>query len=694
MNKDEILRLLIIDDSRNDAEQMLNTLRGAGFAVRPTLVEDEEDMIEALKQHALDLVLCATGLEDFSIARACAAVTASGKALPLIAVARQHDLKLEIEAMQAGARDLVLRAPPEHLALVVEREFDSLLERRALQHYKKNYHDSETRARALIDSSRDAITYVHDGMHVYANSVYLGMFGFNELEEVEGTPIMDMVAPADHAKLKDFLRRYSKGESSDTTLDVQGLRPDRSHFSALMEFAHASIDGEACTQIIIRDQSSSKELEKKIKHLSKQDLLTGLYNRQYFLEDLEHNLTHPQEGRENQAVLYILLDNFKTIKESVGIAGSDLVLGDIAKLLQGMIGKNEVAARFTDNAFTILAQGHKDLKGFADSIRHTIEDHISEVAGQSITSTASIGAHHIGPGDKSAQDVIARADLACEIARKAGGNRVHVHDAISDAKADKEKGQHWVAQIKHAVEHDLFRLVYQPIVSMQGEPGERYEVLLRMLGPDNELILPGQFIPTAEQSTLILDVDRWVIGSAIRVLAEHQRSTGKQALFFVKLSGASLGDPELLHWISERLKAARLQGDSLIFEVPEKIASAHLKDAKVFINGLKELHCGFAIEHFGVNEHAFNLLKHLPADYLKIDGSLMHKLAQNPEQQETVKNIATQAHDLGKLTIAEFVEDASSLSVLWQCGVKFIQGNFLQEPHPLMDYEFSEEATV
>ena len=596
--------------------------------------------------------------------------------------------------MQAGARDLVLRAPPEHLALVVEREFDSLLERRALQHYKKNYQESETRARALIDSSRDAITYVHDGMHVYANSVYLGMFGFNELEEVEGTPIMDMVAPADHPKLKDFLRRYSKGESSDTTLDVQGLRPDRTHFSALMEFAHASIDGEACTQIIIRDQSSSKELEKKIKHLSKQDLLTGLYNRQYFLEDLEHNLTHPQEDRENQAVLYILLDNFKTIKESVGIAGSDLVLGDIAKLLQGMIDKNEVAARFTDNAFTILAQGHKDLKGFADSIRRAIEDHISEVAGQSITTTASIGAHHIGQGDKSAQDVIARADLACEIARKAGGNRAHVHDAISDAKADKEKGQQWVAQIKHAVEHDLFRLVYQPIVSMQGEPGERYEVLLRMLGRDNELILPGQFIPTAEQSTLILDVDRWVIGNAIRLLADHQRSTGKQALFFVKLSGASLDDPELPHWISERLKASRLQGDSLIFEVHEKTASAHLKNAKVFINGLKELHCGFAIEHFGVNEHAFNLLKHLPADYLKIDGSLMHKLAQNPSQQEIVKNIAAQAHDLGKLTIAEFVEDASSLSVLWQCGVKFIQGNFLQEPHPLMDYEFSEEATV
>ena len=199
--------------------------------------------------------------------------------------------------MQAGARDLVLREPAEHLTMVVEREFEALLQRRALHHYKKNYQESQTRARALIDSSRDAITYVHDGMHVYANSVYLGMFGFTEIEEVEGTPIMDMVAPTDHAKLKDFLRRYSKGESSDTTLQVQGLRPDTSHFNALMEFAHASIGGESCTQIIIRDQSSSKELEQKIKHLSKQDLLTGLYNRQYFIEDLEQNLARPPEDR-------------------------------------------------------------------------------------------------------------------------------------------------------------------------------------------------------------------------------------------------------------------------------------------------------------------------------------------------------------------------------------------------------------
>lgn len=694
MTRDETLRLLVVDTSSNDAEQLLNALRSAGFSVRPTLVEDEEDMVEALGKHVIDMVLCTTGLPDFSVADACTALAASGKDASLIAVAPRCDAKLQVSVIQDGARDLALREPSEHLPLIVAREFDALLQRRALQHYKINYEESETRARALIDSSRDAITYVHDGMHVYANSVYLGMFGFAEFEEVEGTPIMDMVAPADHPKLKDFLRRYSKGESSDTTLQVQGLRPDASHFSALMEFTHASISGEACTQIIIRDQSSSKELEKKIKHLSKQDLLTGLYNRQYFLEDLEHTLARTPAERSDTAVLYILLDNFKAIKDTVGIAGSDLVLSDIASLLRTTIRSDDIAARFADNVFTVMTRGHSDHKALAETIRHAIEDHISEVAGQSITTTVSIGIHCVGVDDLNAHDVVARADLACEIARTGGGNRFHLHDPVRDAKADQAKGQQWAAQIKHAVETDGFRLVYQPIVSMQGDPVERYEVLLRMVGLDNELILPGQFIPVAEQSTLILDIDRWVIGNAVRLLAEHQRSSGKPALFFIKLSGASLSDPELLPWISERLKSARLQGDSLVFELHQQTATAHLKEAKQFLIGLKQLRCGFAIEHFGTRENAFHILKHLATDYLKIDGSLMHKLAQNTEQQEMVKNIAAQAHEMGKLTIAEFVEDASSLSVLWQCGVKFIQGNFLQEPHPLMDYEFSEETTV
>lgn len=694
MNKDETLRLLIVDTSRNDAEQMVNTLRGAGFAVRAAFAEDEEDMLEAAGKQVIDMVLCATGLPDAPIAGVCAALVATGKDMPLIAVAPRCDAKLQVSVIQEGARDLALREPAEHLPLIVAREFDALLQRRAMQRYKTSYEESETRARALIDSSRDAITYVHDGMHIYANSVYLGMFGFAEFDEVEGTPIMDMVAPADHPKLKDFLRRYSKGESSETTLQVQGLRPDGAHFSALMEFFHASIGGEACTQIIIRDQSSSKELEKKIKHLSKQDLLTGLYNRQYFLEDLELTLARAPAERGDTAILYILLDNFKAIKDTVGIAGSDLVLSDIACLLRASIRSDDIAARFADNVFTVMTRGHSDFQALAETIRRVIEEHISEVAGQSITTTVSIGIHRVDGGNSSAHDVVARADLACEIARTGGGNRCHTHDPVQDAKADQAKGQQWTALIKHAVETDGFRLVYQPIVSMQGDPVERYEVLLRMVGPDNDLILPGQFIPVAEQSTLILDIDRWVIGNAVRLLAEHQRSSGKPAVFFIKLSGVSLSDPELLPWISERLKAARLQGDSLVFELHQQTATAHLKEAKQFVAGLKQLRCGFAIEHFGARDNAFHILKHLATDYLKIDGSLMHKLAQNTEQQETVRNIAAQAHEMGKLTIAEFVEDASSLSVLWQCGVKFIQGNFLQEPHPLMDYEFSEETTV
>jgi diguanylate cyclase (GGDEF)-like protein len=495
-----------------------------------------------------------------------------------------------------------------------------------------------------------------------------------------------MVAPAEHTRFKEFLRNYAKSADGDRNLEVQGLRPDGSGFNALMEFSPATYAGEACTQIIIRDQSISRELEKKIKHLSKQDLLTGLYNRQYFLEELEQAV----EEKTGAAVLYLLLDNFKTIKESVGIAGSDLVLGDIANLIRARIDAKDIAARFSDNAFTVLTH-HAHPLDAAELLRTAVEDHIADVNGQSVATTCSIGVARISDGPKSAQDLLGRADLACDLARTAGGNRVHVHNPVADLQVGKEKERKWTTAVRAALDQDRFRLVFQPIVSLQGSPGEQYEVLLRMLHDDGAYILPGDFFPPAEEVALITAIDRWVIAHAI-LSASEQRRTGKAPVLFIKITGPSLADETLLPWISEQLKAARVPGDSLVFEISEQTAVTCLKDAKTFAKGVHELRCGLAMEHFGKGDNAFHLLKHVPADYLKLDGSLMHHLAENTESQDRVKSIADSAHAMNKATIAAFVEDAASLSVLWQLGVKYIQGKFLLEPYPTMSYEFAEES--
>ena len=695
MDKDQTtLHLLIVEESRNDAEALANILRNAGQASRIDYAEDSKDINAALDKRMPDLVLCAQGLESVSLSDVAALLAQREIPAPLIAIGETANEADIIEAMRQGASDLCSYDLPDHLQLVTQRELRQLSSSSKAHSFEARFHESEKRARSLMESSRDAIAYVHEGMHIFANSSYLEMFGFEDIDEIEGTPILDMVAPDEHSKFKDFLRSFSKEEATEASLETHGQLPDGKQFDALMEFSPASIDGEACTQIIIRNQAgSSKELEQKIKFLSKQDVLTGLFNRQHFMEELELTITNAVSGSENAAMIYMLMDNFKDIKDNIGIASADMVMGDIADLLREHTNENDIVARFGDHSFTILRKDcdHDSITALGDEIRQVIEDHIADIEGKSITTTCSIGMSIIGEGAPSAHEIISRADLACEVARSSGGNKIHLHNPVVDEKIGKERDQQMHTLIKESLENNQFRLLYQPIVSLQGDTGERYEVFLRMLNEEGEDILPSQFLPIAEQTGQISEIDHWIIERAIETLSEH-RAKGSDTQFFIKVSAQTLLDEELVTFINERLKEHRLPGDALIFELSENVASQHLKQAKAFIKALQGLHCKTVLENFGTSPNSSQLLKHLPVDFLKIDGSFTHNLASNNDNQAMVKSILDTANSMNKQCIAESVQDAHSLAVLWQSGINFIQGNFLQEPTETLSYDFSGEV--
>lgn len=693
MEKDQTLRLLIVEESRNDAESLANILRNAGQASRLSYAEDEEDIEKCLDQQLPDLILCATGLETISLADLVRLLAQRQLRIPLVAIGESGDEASVIEAMRAGANDLCSYDQPEHLQLVVRREMSQLRTCQSAQNFELKFHESEKRARMLMETSRDAIAYVHEGMHIFANSSYLEMFGFDSLEEIEGTPILDMVAPDDHAEFKEFLRNYSTGEGQEGRLETRGLLPDGKTFNAEMEFAPASIDGEPCTQIIIRNQTTSnKELEQKLKYLSKQDVLTGLFNRQYFLEELELAVTDAISGSNSAAVLYLLVDNFKDIKDKVGIGVADVVISDIAELLREHTSDGDIVARFGDHSFAMLRRGcdATSIQTLGETLRQAVENHIADVEDQSITTTCSIGMSMVAESTPSAHEVISRADLACEVARSSGGNRIHLHNPVVDEKLGKERDQQMHALIKDALAQNQFRLLYQPIVSLQGDESEKYEVLLRMLNDEGDHILPSQFLPIAEQTGQIAEIDRWVISNAIQVLAEH-RGRGADTQFFIKISAATLLDDEFVKLIQASIRDSRLPGDALIFEIAEKHAAQHLKHAKAFVKTVQQLHCKSALEHFGASPNSFQLLKHLPVDFLKIDGAFIHNLATDNNNQAMVKSILDTASSMNKQCIAEYVQDAHSLAVLWQSGINYIQGNFLQEPTEALNYDFSGE---
>lgn len=688
---EKLLRLITIFDSSEEAETLINTIRNDGYIVRDIHVEDAEDLQTALVENPIDLVLAKNTLTDFSAHQVLELIHRSERDIPVIVIIPANDEQSAIDILNAGARDVVTSEQKERLIHIITREAIDLKARRMLRRSEKMLYENEKRNRDLIDNSRDAIAYVHDGMHIYANSAYLKLFGQEDLEDIQGLPIMDMVSIDDHTKFKEFLRAYAQGKTSDDRLEVSS-QPINGHKVKLnMEFSSASMEGEKCTQIIIRDPLSSKDMEKKLSVLSKQDLLTGLYNRTYFMEQIDKYISYTVEGKSRGALLYIAIDNHNKLKSDLGISGSDLLISDIAKTLKEKLEKMGILARFEGAVFTMLLQNAEvdHAEKFAAGICKLIHDHTSDIGGQPITITASIGISLINESVRNLQECLRRAESACQAAQREGGGCYHLYSPSVEDMAEKEKITVWAQRIKDALKNNMFQLAFQPIVSLHGEPGAHYEVLVRMLGDSGDELLPTDFIPMAEEAGLVNYIDRWVIANTFMVLA-GQAKKRMDTRFFIKLSGNSICDENLLLWISERIKSLRINVDNVVFEISEEVALNHKEQTKVFIKGLRELHCRCAIENFGIEQNTFHSIKHLDINYIKIHSDLVKELSQNIDHQEKIKAISEEVGARNIQIIAAFVEDANSLAILWQCSVDFIQGYFLQRPDVDLTYDFDE----
>jgi diguanylate cyclase (GGDEF)-like protein/PAS domain S-box-containing protein len=684
--QDQVIRLLLVEDSAEDAEQVVSQLRNAGLAVRPTRAENREHLTNQLAEQPIDLVLASAKSKAVSLSEVAAAVQQSGKDRSVIAILASITDDLAVKLQKDGVRAFALRGHPDHLQAVVRREFEDLSNRRGLRKLEASLKESERRCEALLDSSRDPITFVHEGMHVRANKAYLEMFGVVDFEDIEGTPILDMIAPAAADSFKALLKKLSKGEKPPAKLEIQAQKPDGGTFDAVMEFAEATFEGEPCQQITFRQQVAVDA--EAIKELRDKDLVTGLYNRSFILAELDRVVTEAADGRHDMALALLEPDNFKTVVDTVGLGSTDLLLADMAALVREHVGADDAAGRFSDNAFAILYRrhSHEETLKRAHALRKAFEDRIFEAGGKSLPVPVSIGMTLIGEKIANADAILGNAASSLKAVQAAGGNQVKAFDPAAQDKADAEAERGRLQAIQDALKNNGFVLFYQPIISLHGAEGEFYEILLRMLGPKGE-IMPAEFFPIAEKYNLLPAIDRWVIANAIKSLAERER-TGHKTTFFVKVTVPSLEDPAMLPWVAQHLKSNRVSGDKVVFEMPESKVSTNLNPVRQFLKGLAQLHCGFAVQQFGSGLNSFQLLKHIDLRYLKIDRTFMTEFAKSKENQQRVKEICDQAHGNGKLTIAEFVEDAASMSILFTLGVNFVQGNFLQEPEKVMAYEF------
>jgi diguanylate cyclase (GGDEF)-like protein/PAS domain S-box-containing protein len=616
-------------------------------------------------------------------------VEATGKDIPVLATADKLDEAIILGHIAAGARDVALRGKPEHVQFVVRNEFSALLARRGLRHLEAALRETERRCDNLISSSRDPIAYVHEGMHIRANQAYLEMFGFEDFEEIEGLSVLDLISPDDADNFKQLLKKMEKGEAAPKQVEIKAQRSDGSSFDATMEFTSATYEGEPCQQIVFRQKTVDAEMVKELDTLRQRDPVTELFNRQHFMTELEAAVAVAADGKGAQALLLIEPDNYENRLGELGLAHADKLLKAVAQRLHKCLDGDFADARFTDHAFAVLLRGHdhKQTQAQAEKLRKAFDGHLFDVAEKSLSLTVSIGGVQIGEKIASVPQILAKAQQCLQSAEGVGGNRIEIFDPASRDRAEEERIAAWVQRIQEALKEDQFVLNFQPMISLTGDSSENYEVLLRMKAPSGEIVAPEQFVPIAEEHGLLVELDRWVIGRAISLLAER-RKAGKETTLYVKVSPSSLAEGDLHNFIGSQLKAHSVPGHHLVLQLPESKIYAHLRPLQAFQKIVASFGCRMALEQFGTSLNSFQMLTHFDPQVLKIDRSFIIDLAKSAENQAKVKEFVAAARGMEKITIAEFVSDASSMTVLFSMGVDLVQGNFLAPPMTAMNYEF------
>ncbi|MCG7199001.1 EAL domain-containing protein [Marinobacter pelagius] len=690
--KNATVHLLILDPSQNDAESLVSLLRNSGKATRAHRITSEEDLEEVLKTGNWDLLLARDVGDEFGANEALAMVRRMDKDIPFILLMSEESRERRVGIMKAGAQDAVPFDYADQLVLTVNREIAALEERRRRRVLESHLREAEQRCQLLLESSKDAIAYINDGMHIYANQSYMDFLGYDDIDDLICIPVLDTLTPESQEKYKEFMKRFAEKGEDGMTLNCTARRSDEQELKVTMTVSSATYDGEFCTQIVLQPEHSDAELEEKLRQISSQDLLTGLYNRQYLMDALSETIARAGKDNQTGALAYIALDNFITMKGQVGIAGADLLLGDLAALLKETAGEDATLARLSDDAFCMmcLPSDEKAMAERAERVRKAIEDNLFDINGKTVPMTVSIGVAAITENSPKAEELLGRAHTASSDVKKqdghAQGNGVLVYNPADYEALDSTNS---VEAIQKALEENSFRLLFQPIINLRGEGEEHYEAFVRMLDKDNEEVSPYDFLPPAGPTETAIKIDRWVILQTIKQLAGH-RAKGHDTRLFLNVTAETLQDKTFTPWLSVALKAARLPGNALIFQIREGDANNYMKQAKEFVRAVHQLHCKVSISQFGCALNPFNTFKHVDADFVKLDGSFTEEIQKGDDAKEQFKEMVKTLQNSGKLTIIPLVENAGILATLWQAGVNYIQGYYLQAPAPEMNYDFGE----
>ncbi|MFO7277753.1 MAG: EAL domain-containing protein [Pseudomonadota bacterium] len=679
MSEQNAVPLIVLSAAREPVEAINGILRRAGHPVHCTWIPALRDLGDALQQLDPELLVCAASPDELALVARVRDKFAPS--VPLVALADTCDEAGIAAAMEKGARDAVSLSNPVRLQAVVARELRAFRLERALDGALRSARDTRRQLETVLRRSHDAIVQVQEGIIIDANESWLELFGYAEPSALVGQPIMDLFDEATHPALKGALAACLQGRWSEHTLKAQAVLADGTSLALEMVLALGEHEGEPCVRLIVparpRDE---RRLAEDVTQAMNRDAATGLLQRRPLLAALAERVAAPAAAGVRYFAM-IRPDRFATVERDLGITASEDCLVAFATVLKEQLHPQDIAGRFGGTSFLVLLErgNQRDIEVWCEQLVAKVAKHVVRVGDKSLTLTCTVGLSAMPPAAESLDAAIADALDACRRGRQKGGNQVYVSDRADTDTRVQSYDRIWVKHIKSALMENRFRLVQQPVASLHGEDPGMFDVLVRMLDHQGKEVLPAEFMAAAERNDLLKNIDRWVVGASLSFAAQR-----KPGCLFVRLSKDTLKDASFLDWLDNHIRTTRAEPRRLCFQVAEDAAANHITQVQSLSQRLRERGFRFALEGFGSGRDPLGMLSTVPLDFVKIDGALVQSLSADQELQDRIRTLVEAARTRNVQTIAERVEDANTMAVLWQLGVQYIQGYFVNAPEQVV----------
>lgn len=671
--------LVVVSTVRDPVEGLNSLLRRQGVPAHCTWIPAVADLPDALVQINPQLLLLVTqnGSELQQVAEVREKTSPE---VPLLVIRPELGEAVMAADLAAGARDTITLSEASRAHAVIARELKAFRAERALRETLQSAQEYRKQLDTVLTRSNDAIAQVQEGILVEANQSWLDLIGAVDADAVVGQPVMDIFDETHHAALKGALVACLQGRWKDHSLRAGVKTADGGTLSLELVLTLGERDGEACVRLMVPTQKrSADEVGRDLADAMRRNPRTGLLYRQPLLEAMQKRMAKSVQGGARY-LIYLRPDKFATLETDLGAVRSEEFVAALAALLRAQLGPTDIAGHFSGAGMMVLAERGtpRDAELWTDRLLEKIRQYEFDISGRRFRATACVGTAAVPNGDDRLDAVIADAQEAVRKARTRGGDQsTKLAHADNNARVESYDAV-WVKHIKAALAEQRFRLVQQPITSLAGGT-PMFDMLVRMLDKQGKEILPSEFMPAAERNGLVGLIDRWVIHASCRFAA-----TAKPGCLFVRLSRHSAQDATLAAWATEQLKSVGLSPRQLCIEVTESIATNHPAEVQRLAQGLKSAGIRFALEHYGTGIDPLAMLGTLPLDFVKIDGSLMQGLTEDPLLQSKVGSLIEAARERNIETIAERVEDANTMAVLWQLGVQHLQGFLIQAPEEVV----------